>query len=333
MKTWSFVRYGGAVAALTIASACGNASPVAPSGAGALDQYVGTSEVPVVGAHPKLHAMPGYPVIAPDGNAKSTTYEYIIDNYYTYAGIFNYPKSDRAIGYINDVGGQGCTNVLYGYGNKIAWIVAASDNIAEYSVPKTKLRALSDSIGAPSSCAMDSSGDLAVGILDGIDGGYVIVYKNASGSGTKYPTALSREYFDGYDPQGNLFADGLTKSYMFLLVELPKGKSKVVTIKTSNKVNFPGSVQWDGTYLTLTDQETNEIYQYTVKGTKAILKGTVKLVGAGDCAQTWNAGNVVYCADAGNENGSAYNYPAGGAPIATFTGNFDLPLGTTAAKP
>jgi hypothetical protein len=79
------------------------------------------------------------------------------------------------------------------------------------------------------------------------------------------------------------------------------------------------------------DQQTSETYQYTISGTTATLKNTIELNGAGDCAQTWIVKGLVYCADAGNEDGSVYEYPAGGSPLATFTGNFDLPLGVTAA--
>jgi hypothetical protein len=97
-------------------------------------------------------------------------------------------------------------------------------------------------------------------------------------------------------------------------------------------VLFPGSVQWDGTYLTVTDQEANAMYQYTVSGTKATLKGTVSLSGSVECAQTWIATGIVFCADAGDYGAEVFNYPAGGSPIAVFTGNFDLPLGTVAVK-
>jgi hypothetical protein len=97
-------------------------------------------------------------------------------------------------------------------------------------------------------------------------------------------------------------------------------------------VQFPGSVQWDGTYLTVFDQNTNAMYQYTVRGTTATLKGTVSFSGSGDCAQTWIVQGLVYCGDAGNGDGEVFNYPAGGSPIATFTGNFDVPLGVVAAK-
>jgi hypothetical protein len=146
-----------------------------------------------------------------------------------------------------------------------------------------------------------------------------------------YNTPLAKEYFDGYDPSGNLFADGFTGGSAFALVELPKGSSKFVTIKTSNSPDFPGSVQWDGTYLTVFDQDTSETYQYTVSGTTATLKNTVQFTGAGDCAQTWIVKGLLYCGDA-DSGGEVFNYPAGGSAIATLTGSFDEPLGVVAVK-
>ena len=241
------------------------------------------------------------------------------------------------IGQIDGAGGQGCTNVLYGYGKKIIWNAGrTNDLITEYKVPSNKvLKTLSLGYTFTSSCGMNTNGDLAVGVLLGNSygaGGQVVIFKNATGSGTVYNTPLAREYFNGYDPSGNLFADGFDLSYNFGLVELPQGSSKFVTIKTSNAPEFPGSVQWDGQYLTVFDQLTNQFYQYTVSGTTATLKNTIQLSGSSDCAQTWIVKGLVYCGDAGNNNGEVFKYPAGGSPIATFTGNFDLPLGVTAAK-
>ena len=87
---------------------------------------------------------------------------------------------------------------------------------------------------------MNTSGDLAVGILRSAGGGEVVIFKNASGSGHAYATPLDEEFFDGYDNQGNLFADGFTGDRSgFALVELPKGSTKFVTIKTSNTVAVP----------------------------------------------------------------------------------------------
>ena len=74
------------------------------------------------------------------------------------------------------------------------------------------------------------------------------------------------------------------------------------------------------------------MYQYTVSGTKATLKGTVSLSGTGDCAQTWIVAGLIYCGDAGNGDGEVFKYPAGGSAIATFTGSFDVPLGVVAVE-
>jgi hypothetical protein len=164
-------------------------------------------------------------------------------------------------------------------------------------------------------------------------GGDVVIFKNASGSGTAYTTPLDEQFFDGYDSPGNLFADGFTGDRSgFALVELSEGSSKLVTITTSNSPEFPGSVQWDGTYLTEFDQDTSETYQYTISGTTATLKNTIHFTGASDCAQTWIAKGLLYCGDAGSYDAEVFKYAGGGSAIAVFSGNFDLPLGAVAAK-
>jgi len=331
------MKYAGALVALAISSACGGFSTAAPSTAALNGTYIGRTlslNGRLVTAA-RLSPVPLYATILPDRHEKSKTYEYVFNSYNTYASIFDYPKSTKQIGTINGLGGQGCTNVLYGYGKKTFWNVGGQYQIEEFKVPQKLIKTLSVNYSFPSSCAMDTSGDLAVGILyaSGAGGGDVVIFKNASGSGTVYTTALDEEFFDGYDNEGNLFADGFTGDRRgFALVELPKGSSKFETIKTSNKVVFPGSVQWDGTYLTVFDQDANAMYQYTVSGTTAKLKGTVSFSGSGDCAQTWIVQGLVYCGDATNGDGEAFNYPAGGSPIATFTGNFDVPLGVVAAE-
>jgi hypothetical protein len=334
------VKYAGILLALAVFSGCGGGSAVAPSATGVKNafQYVGKTLFvngrPITAA--RLSPMPRYATIVPDGHKSAKKYEYVFNYYGTYASIFNYPKSVQQVGSIYGDGGQGCTNVLYGYGKKIMWNVGGPTQITEYKVPDTPIKTLTTTYSFPSSCAMNGNGDLAVGILYGhgySNGGQVLIFKNATGTPTVYTTPLDEEFFNGYDNQGNLFADGFTGDrYGFALVELAKGSTKFVKISTSNSVQFPGSVQWDGTYLTVFDQLANAIYQYTVSGTTATLKGTVQLSGSSDCAQTWIVKGLVYCGDAGNNNGEVFKYPAGGSPIAVFTGNFDFPLGVTAAK-
>jgi hypothetical protein len=341
MNATRLVKCASALIALAICSACGGTSALAPSTVSPSVRYVGRTLSLngrlVTAARVNLSPLPRYATILTDRHTALKKFEYIINQYNSYASIFDYPKSDQQIGTINDVGGQGCTNTLYGYGKGIVWIVAGETDIAEFKVPDTPIKTLSDSIGSPSSCAMDSNGDLAVGILynfSGSGGGDVIIFKDASGSGTAYTTGLAEEFFDGYDNKGNLFADGFVHNDRtgFALVELPKGASKFQTITTSNTVKFPGSVQWDGTYLTVFDQDENETYQYTVNGTTAKLMGSVRFVGSSDCAQTWIVKHLLYCGDAGNNDGEVFNYPAGGSAVAVLTGSFDVPLGVTVAK-
>jgi hypothetical protein len=337
MNTLGLLKCAGAVVALVIVSACGSTSSVAPSAATFNATYVGrmlfVNGRPVTAA--RLSPLPRYAELVPD-KSKKENYEYIFNDYASYASIFDYPKSTAMIGQINGAAGQGCTNVLYGYGKHIFWNDVRSNGlIDEYKVPDKLIKALSINYTFTSSCAMNTSGDLAVGILLGNSygsGGQVVIFKNASGSGKAYKTPLAKEYSNGYDSSGNLFADGFDSDYHFMLVELPSGSSTFVTIKTSNSPDFPGSVQWDGTYMTVFDQDTSETYQYTVSGTTATLKNTIEYSGAGDCAQTWIVTGLLYCADAGNNDGEVFNYPVGGSAIATFTGSFDVPLGVTAAK-
>ena len=339
MNTPGLLKCAGAVVALAIVSACASGSTVAPSAATLNATYVGRTLFvngrPVTAARLSVSPLPRYATLVPD-RRRHKKFEYIFNDYGSYGSIFDYPKSTAMIGQINGAGGQGCTNVLYGYGKRIFWNAGRTDDlISEYKVPSTLLRTLSLNYTFTSSCAMNTSGDLAVGILLGNSygpGGQVVIYKNATGSPTVYNTPLTKEYFDGYDPSGNLFADGFGPSYNFMLVELPKGSSKFVTITTSNAPEFPGSVQWDGTYLTVFDQLTNQTYQYTVSGTTATLKNTIQYTGASDCAQTWIVKGLLYCGDAGNNDGEVFKYPAGGSPTAVLTGNFDEPLGVTAAK-
>ncbi len=344
MNTLGLVKSTGVAVTLVILTGCGgglgqaqNGMTGAPSAGTRGAAYVGKTLFlngrPVTAA--RLNPLPRYAELVPDRSKSRKRFEYIFNYYGTFAGIFDYPKSTDMIGQIAGAGGQGCTNTLYGYGKKIIWNAGrTNDLISEYQVPDTLLRTLFLGYTFTSSCAMNTSGDLAVGILLGNSysaGGQVVIFKNATGSGKVYNTPLQEEYFDGYDSSGNLFADGFGPNG-FALVELPRGQHNFVTITTPNTPQFPGSVQWDGTYVTVFDQETNELYQYMISGTTATLKNTVQLTGASDCAQTWIVKGLLYCADAGNDGAEVFNYPAGGTPVATFTGDFDQPLGVTAAK-
>jgi hypothetical protein len=339
MNTLSFLKCAGAAVALTAVSACASGgSSIAPSAAAPSTKLINNTLFvdgqPITAA--RLNPSPRFAQLVPDAK-KSNSYEYVFNSYQSYGSVFNYPASIKMISQVQGAGGQGCTNALYGYGSKIVWNAGRTGNVmTEYSVPSNKVvKTLPIDYNFTASCAMNSEGDLSVGIILGNSygaGGQIVIYKNAPGKPKVYNTPLYKEFFDGYDPSGNIFADGENTSYGFQLVELKKGAKKGITITTSNSPNFPGSVQWDGKYLAVTDQITSQVYQYTVTGTKATLKNTIQLSGASDCAQTWIVPGLIYCADAGNDYGSVFKYPAGGSAVAIFTGQFDEPLGVTAAN-
>ncbi|MGA9945474.1 MAG: hypothetical protein WBP75_10600 [Candidatus Cybelea sp.] len=268
-------------------------------------------------------ASAGQPALAQRLARGTGEVQYFSNNGYGGGGLleFDFPKGESPIGSITFNGGGFCTK-----GARTFW-ATGSDEIAEFKVGgATPIRVLKTGPYS-SGCAIDpATGDLAA--LE-VFGGVTIFHK-ARGKG-KVISGSGLAYFDGYDNQSNLFVDGFSSTYDFALVELKKGSSAFVTITTSNTVEFPGSVQWDGKYLTVTDQGADAIYRYTVSGTNATLKGTVLLSGAADCAASWIARLYVYCADAGNNDGEVFKYPAGGLPIATLEG-LDFPLGVVSLR-
>lgn len=239
---------------------------------------------------------------------------------------FDYPNCISSIGSITGVSEpQGeCTR----NGSRTFWVTASgSDEIEEFNLGgKSAIKTLSESVGTPAGCAIDpATGDLAATI---VANGDVILYKNARGKYKSYKTSLIEAFFGGYDNRGNLFVDGFNSRDASGLVELKKGSNTFETIATSNSVEFPGGVQFDGKYVTVNDQAAHAIYRYAVSGTTATLEGTVSLSGSSDCVQTSITTALVYCPDAGNVDVEVYEYPAGGSPVATLAGSFSEPIGS-----
>lgn len=136
--------------------------------------------------------------------------------------------------------------------------------LLQYSRTGTLLKTLDDAYGFPASCAFDKKGNLAVTNIESASGtqGNIVIYANATGSGTMYTNAAIYQYFFvGYDPSGNLFFDGTnssrTSSY---LAELPAGSTntKLITLSGAT-LGLAGFVQWVGksSYLALGDQLCN----------------------------------------------------------------------------
>lgn len=270
----------------------------------------------------------GMHTIIPAKKKKKNGSQYISQFYGGNVLVFDYPKSTSSTGTISgitDADGE-CSN-----NSKTFWVVSSgNDNVEEFKKGGTApINTLSETTGEPAGCSVNKKGDVAVSILAGGD---VIIFKGGKGTGTVIGDGFGETYFVGYDAKGNLFADGKGAGSAFALAELPVGKTAFEPITTSNSVSFPGQVQWDGKYLTVDDQNAHAIYQYSVSGTTATLKGTVSLTGSGDCVQTWISGKLVYCPDFSTGDAAVYAYPKGGTALATFTGSFDGPIGSVALK-
>jgi hypothetical protein len=263
------------------------------------------------------------PFVMPDAG-RHETLAYIGD--FSSSGIqeFRFPKGEQLPNPISAPAGEMCSRTDRGD----FWVVnSGAETLNEYKAGGSKvLKTLSVAkYGDPAGCAVNrSNDDLAVSLLSG----GIVIFKHASGSGTPVSDGLTETYFLGYDGSGDLFADGFNASEAIALVEMPAGTSTFHAVSLPNTIAFPGDVQWDGTYLTVQDQEAEAIYRYSVSGSTLTLEGTVELSDASDCVGGYIfKGKYFLCPDAGDNDVKVYAYPAGGAPIHTWTLGF-FPAGS-----
>jgi hypothetical protein len=219
------------------------------------------------------------------------------------------------------------------------WVTNTDDsNIFEYDAgASTPVATLRDPQEYPLGCSYDgTTGNLAVAnVIDNLYGpGNVAVYTEAKGLPKAYTCSGIAEYsYVGYDNQGNLYVDGEINLSAggFGFCGLPKGNKSMENISLNQTIEYPGQVQWDGQYVTVSDQDTNMIYRFTIDGTSGTEEGSTSLTGPGDCVQNWIEKNKVYCPNGSLAAADIYPYPAGGAPIKTISG-FTGPAAATVAK-
>lgn len=138
-----------------------------------------------------------------------------------------------------------------------------------------------DTNGYAIGCSVAPNGDLAVtNFYTKAGSGNVEVFKNARGTPSAYADPASCYYMwpAGYDNAGNLFVEGETTTPG--VCWLPAGGNAMSLASFNQPILFPGSVMWDGKFLTLTDQEYNGAYQTGVY--QAVLSssgGTLREVG------------------------------------------------------
>jgi hypothetical protein len=194
------------------------------------------------------------------------------------------------------------------------WVADSGlDELVEFDYGgKRPVKTLSTSGDEPSGCSVDpASGNVAAAIISNDD---VLVWPKGSGTPTIYTTPLLLNYFAGYDGRGDLFVDGLDGSEAFGLAELPKDGSSFELVTLDQSIEFPGNIQWDGSYLVIGDQEASVVYRVSCSRTSCSSHGSTKLAGASDCVQFWIRKATLACGDAGNGDAALWHYPAGGSP-------------------
>lgn len=150
----------------------------------------------------------------------------------------------------------------------------------------TPIATADDDFGYPIGCSVDrNTGNVAVANFNGISsgtGGVDVFAGGLNGSQSYYTDgSLYHLWPGGYDPNGNLFIQGTDYSGYPKFAELPAGSNQF-TLLTGVTIAFPGAVSWDGSYITVTDQDyqyyyTTMIYRVTVSGSAATVVGSTHL--------------------------------------------------------
>jgi hypothetical protein len=212
---------------------------------------------------------------------------------------------------------------------------------------KSPIKRLVDPTGPPVGCAVDpTTGNLAVtNIFDFSGAGEVLIYRKAGGTPSPYSNPKQQTYyFAGYDGKGNLYVSGQTATGAYILSVLPRGKATMSSVGVrGGALYFPGTVTWSGSSLVLGDQECTRhqqscLYETTVSGGIATIKGVTHLTGACDVAQAQVQKNLLvggdyqHCAHHATSSVDLWPFPKGGAATKKVTG-VQVPVGTAISVP
>jgi hypothetical protein len=324
MKISSTARYAlGVCACAAIFAGCnsGPQSALAP----AFNQQGASSAAR--GVHPDR----GRSWMSPD--AKKDTLLYVSDSstydVYAYslpAGklVGTLTNENNPAGLCVDKSGDVFVTQLYGGGHVVEYAHGGTTPIATLSDPSYE----------PGACSYDATtGNLAVAniVSDSFGQGTLMIFKNASGSGTLYAPPSSGDWFSvntvGYDNKGNAFFAGSCDS-AFCAGELPSGASGTENVTLSKSPQNCGTVQWDGKYITFDDETNGTVYRYTFSGTTGTEVGDTTLNGSSEVDGSWISGKMVVAPQQGSADALIYKYPAGGASVMKITG-LTQPFGTT----
>lgn len=178
----------------------------------------------------------------------------------------------------------------------------------------------------PTGCSVDpATGDLAVASCCGSPNGSLAVFKNAQGSPTYYYRSGDGGYWDcAYDDSGDLFASvNNSRVYNFEVAELQKHSHRLasLTLRPRLAANETPSLTWVGSALAIASDSPSAIYQYAIKGTRAVRVHTTKISDAKPFDMfyvlTSGASKTLYATITNNSVVSigVYKYPQGGRAL------------------
>jgi hypothetical protein len=200
----------------------------------------------------------------------------------------------------------------------------------------TPIATLDDPERKPVACSVDpTTGNLAVVSSTGSDSGNaVVVYPDAQYPPIDYtdPT-MDLYYHCAYDDDGNLFVSGEDDYHPKQspkLTELPAGGSSFSDITLNKPITRPGSVQWLGSYLALSD--LHGIHHIDISGTTGTIVG--KTV-AEHLKNQWLVHGSTLISPYGRSEGypfevAYWKYPKGGKATQVLDNGFGLNVNSVA---
>ena len=220
------------------------------------------------------------------------------------------------------------------------WIVDSGGNeVIEYAHGSTTpISGIGTSAGDPVGCSVDpTTGDIAIGVAQFTSApGWLQICTLPSRQCTIYKhTPVAYVSFVSYDKNGNLYIDGNDRNGNFVLAaRAPGGNFNKITIQGAT-IRAPAAIVNKFGVLSLGQGAagTSTIYRLAPDGT---VTGSTNLSKADDCTQFAISGNLKYarvtCPNLGG-NVTKYQYPAGGNPVVTISGQFSEPYAAVYSNP
>jgi hypothetical protein len=237
--------------------------------------------------------------------------------------VLSYP-SGKVVGRLGE---QSATSLCSDRRGNVFVVINGLQQILEYSHRGKLLQTLAVK-DIPSSCSVDpTTGNLAVPTYDY---SCVYIYPGARSSGVQ---SICDNYFIlvglcAYDSSGNLFLDGAVgggrhHSYVPYLAELPKGSATFNNYRLYGsrfRYDYYDSINWDGTYVTLSNPSTHSIYRVQISH-KVKIVGRTRVHGwiggfgySVGGTQTWLKDGEFVAQWRSNPQLAIWSYPAGGQP-------------------